>query len=255
MLLSLSYCSNPEKQEEAGAPQGNLSEDSLKKIIERYPDSLLAKENLLELYKQKGKINLAMKTVQAYLHQDSLNPRLHHISGIMNLEIGDSSQALSSFLTAYHINRDPSDLILIGTIFAGKNDAKSLTCADTLLKNFRMKFGKEAFLIKGIYYGGINNQIQALSCLDSALAINYAFSEASIEKGYLLKKMGRYQEAIETLQKATTLNNNLPEAYFAQAQCYEALQKKEDALEYYTKTLLYDPEDVDAQNALKRLKP
>ncbi len=230
-------------------------EDSLKKQISLYPDSLIAKENLLQFYRDSGFYDIAIKTNLDFISNDSFNARLHHIHGMLLLENEDTLNALTYFSKAYNLFNNPFDLAYAGAIYARKGNKNALICADTLLNMYRQKSAKEAWLIRGIYYAANNLSEKALPCFDSAIQIRFSFIEAYLEKAQTFKKLNRFREAVETLEQAITINNNLPEAYYIIGECFEKLHQNDSAIEAYEKTLMYDRNNEVAKEALKRMNP
>jgi tetratricopeptide (TPR) repeat protein len=228
-------------------------EDSLKKQISVYPDSLIAKENLLQYYRDSGMYEIAIRTNLEFLKKDSFNPRLHHILALLYLENEDSIHALDYFSKAYNLYNNPFDLTYAGALYARWGNEKSLICADTILTKFKEKSAKEAWLIKGVYYSTTNQNSKALTCFDSAIQFRFSFIEAYIEKAQTLIKINHLKEAISTLNKAVTITNNLPEAYYMIGDCEEKLHETDLAIEAYEKALMYDPDHDKANAALQRL--
>jgi tetratricopeptide (TPR) repeat protein len=228
-------------------------EDSLKKQITIFPDSLLAKENLLQYYRDSGLYKLAINTNLEFLKKDSFNPRLHHILALLYLESEDSTNALTYFSKAYNLYNNPFDLAYAGAIYARRGNDKALICSDTLLAKFKEKSAKEAWLIRGVYYSTINHDSKALPCFDSAIQTRYSFIEAYIEKAQTLIKINHLKEAISTVNKAVTITNNLPEAYYMIGDCEEKLHETDLAIQAYEQTLMYEPDHDKANAALKRL--
>jgi len=255
LILLLLACHVDEKNQYPQSKKLATTEDSLLSLIQTHPDSLLPKENLLQFYRDSGRYDKAIQTNLNFLKKDSMNPRLHHTLGLLYLENDDTLNALASFSQAYNIYNNASDLIYAGAIYANKKDVKALIISDTLLKNFYEKSAKEAWLIKGIYFSGISQTQKAIACFDSAIQIRFSFTEAYLEKAKTLKNIHHYKEAIQTLEKAVTINNNCPDAFIIMGECYERLNETNNAQNAYEQALMYEAENQDAKAALKRLRP
>ena len=63
----------------------------------------------------------------------------------------------------------------------------------------------------------------------------------------------KYEDAINTLNKAVTLKNNFDEGYYYLGKCYEKTNQIEKAKDAYQKALLYSPDFTDAKEALDKL--
>ena len=55
-------------------------------------------------------------------------------------------------------------------------------------------------------------------------------------------------------ERAVTLQNKFDEGYYWMGRCYEKLNKRTDAIESYQAALFYNPEYIEAQDALAKLK-
>jgi tetratricopeptide (TPR) repeat protein len=77
--------------------------------------------------------------------------------------------------------------------------------------------------------------------------------EAYIEKGMVYFDNRQYEEALSVFQFAATVNALDADAYYYQAKCYEAMQKKDSAIEKYKQSLSLDKSLTEAHNGLKRL--
>ena len=63
----------------------------------------------------------------------------------------------------------------------------------------------------------------------------------------------QYDEALNVFQFAGTVNSLYADAYYYQAKCYEAMQKKDSAVEKYKQSLSLDKGLTEAHEGLKRL--
>ena len=60
-------------------------------------------------------------------------------------------------------------------------------------------------------------------------------------------------EALAVLDKALTLQNNFEEGYYFRGRCLEKLNRPMEAVEAYQMALSYDPQYVEAKEALAKL--
>lgn len=225
---------------------------ALNKNIEKYPDSFLLKENLLQYYRDSGLYEKAIASAISFLLKDSLNPRLHHMLGYLYFENGDTSNAINSFGEAYFIAPNPEDLILMSQLSAMKGMTMAKNVADTLIQSNDQLFKKQGNFIAGIYCKSNKEYEKALTYFDACLAIDYTFMEAYVEKTNTLLLMGQTKAAAETIQKAVTLQNNFTAGYLLLAKCQEMLHHPEKAAEAYRRVLLYEPDAEEAQEGLNR---
>jgi tetratricopeptide (TPR) repeat protein len=141
-----------------------------------------------------------------------------------------------------------------GWLYAKTKNDMALAMAGALLVGKNAKADKEANLIKGLYYSSIGDKQKAITFFDNCLALDYTFMFAYREKGITLYEMGKYEEALKVLDKAVTLQNKFDEGYYWMGRCFEKLNKTSDAIESYKTALLYNPDFVEAKDALAKLK-
>ena len=231
----------------------SAKESTLIKSINTYPDSLLCKENLIQFYRANNQYDKAIKSVNQFILDDSLNIRFIHIKGVLLMENSDTIEAVKCFEKCLSIYPLSLDLINLGAIYANQQNIKSISIADKLLNEFKDEAEKEAYFIKGSYYSNIGNKKMAITYFDSCINHTITFMEAYREKALALAEERKYKEAISTLKKAVTLNNNYPEGYFYLGKIYEKTKDISNAVEAYQTALLYDPSYKEAAEAIKRL--
>ena len=251
MLICLS-CNNGKKEEDA-APVVPARETELKSRISQFPDSLLLRETLIQYYRDNGDYDKALLETQDAIIRDTTNPRFYDIQAILYFENGDTLSAISSFQKAIQIFPSPEYLISLGTLYAQTRNVKAHQIADELESLEKVNAKKEALFIKGLYHSYIGEKQKALEYFDKALAMNFTFMEAYREKAIALYDLGKYQEALVVLDKAVTLQNNFEEGYYYKGRTLEKLNRIKDAVEAYQMALAYDPDYIEAKDALGRL--
>ncbi len=249
-FLILFSCHSEKKENNSSLIQQSI-EQSLLTTIAKYPDSLLAKENLIQYYRDNNYSNKALSTIEEFLSRDSNNYKLNHMKAVVLLELGDTIKALSAFQNAINIEPKPTDLIFLGHIYALQKNPTAMIIADSLAN--KAPYQKEALYIKGVYFASKKEFQKSILCFNQCISIDYTFMEAYREKAKSLFQLKEYQEAINVLSKATTIQNSFAEGYYLMGQCYENIHNKNKAIEAYQKCLLFDPDYTDANNALSRL--
>ena len=254
-LVILSACNNNNEDASTVKPviETSSEEKRLKDAILKYPDSLILRENLVQYFRDNRNYFNAIKEIDEAIHKDSLNPRLWDIKAILHFEDTDTAKAIFSFEKALLIFPDPQYIISLGTLYAQTKNPLALEMADALLIGKKANADKEAFFIKGLYYSFNNEKIKAISYFDKCLAMNYTFMDAYREKAIALYDLGKYEEALAVLDKAITLQNNFDEGYYYSGRCLEKLNRKEEAIQAYQNALVYDPDYIEAKDALGKL--
>lgn len=251
-LVFLASCESG-KKEDSQSPAVASKEMELRASVNKYPDSSLPRETLIQYYRDNGNYDRALAETNAAIKRDSTNPRFYDIQAILHFENGDTLKAINSFEKAVAIYPAPEYFISLGTLYAQTKNPKALAVADILIQRDKGKAEKEGLFIKGLYYNYLLEKEKAIPFFDKALAIDFTFMEAYREKAIALSDLGKYQEALAVLDKAVTLQNNFDEGYYYRGKILEKLGRQDEAIESYQRALMYDPAYVEAKDALARL--
>ena len=228
-------------------------EDSILKLIDKNPDSLLLKENLIQRFRENEDYNNAIKNINNFLKTDSTNGRLWNIKAVLHFENGDTLKSIESFEKELIYLSSPTDSISLATLYAETKNPNAIDITSQLQKTYHSKYYKETEFINGLYNYYNNNFIIAIAHYEKCIDIDYTFMEAYREKAICLMSQKKYNEAIATLNKAVILKNNFDEGYYYLGICYEKIKNIELAKQSYGKALLYSPDYIEAQQALDKL--
>ena len=80
-----------------------------------------------------------------------------------------------------------------------------------------------------------------MECYEKALEINLENDETWANKGVLLRKLGKYEEALECFEKALEINPEFADAWKWKGIILEDLKKPEESLKCYKKALKLNP--------------
>jgi tetratricopeptide (TPR) repeat protein len=247
-------CNEPEKQADpASTTSAAVQEDALKAAVKNYPDSLLLLQNLVQYYANGQNYDAALASVNQALAKDSIRPDLLDLKSIIAAQKGDTALAIKSLEKAIGILPDPQYIIAIGALYAETSNPLALEMADALLIGAKAKAEKEAYFIKGLYYTYKNEKEKSIPFFDKSIGASYTFMEAWLEKGLALYDLKKYKEAAEVLEKAISIQNNFDKGYYYLGQCYEKLNRTDEAIQAYQMALNYDPNYVEVKDALGRL--
>ena len=250
-LILFASCESGKKEDTAEALPSKETE--LRASVNKYPDSSLSRETLIQYYRDNVNYSRALAETNAAIKRDSTNPRFYDIQAILHFENGDTVKAINSFEKAVTIYPAPEYFISLGTLYAQTKNPKALDVADILIQRNKGKAEKEGLFIKGLYYNYMLEKEKAISFFDKALSIDFTFMEAYREKAIALSDLGKFKEALAVLDKAVTLQNNFDEGYYYRGKILEKLGRQDEAIESYQRALLYDPQYVEAKDALARL--
>lgn len=217
-----------------------------------HPDSLLAWENLIQYYRDNNNYPKALSIVDSAINKDSESERLFYIQGTLQYENEDTSAAIKSFEKAVSLKSTPENNLFLCTLYAETKNSRALTMADDLSSKWKIS-PEKTFFIKGIYYSSINDKLKAIQLMDECLRLNFTYMEAYREKALALYDLHKYDEALQVLNKAVTLQNSYEEGYYYIGKCLEKLNRYPDASEAYRKALLYDPNYLEAKEALDKI--
>jgi tetratricopeptide (TPR) repeat protein len=253
-IIIFSSCSNAVKEQPVTQQQIPVQEKEMKDAIDKYPDSLLLRETLIQYYQDNGNFDVAIAEINKTIQIDSTDVRLWDKKAELYLLQDDTANAIQSYQKAIDIFPDPQFIMSLGWLYAKTKNNMALAMADALIIGKNAKADKEANLIKGLYYSSIGEKQKAITFFDNCLALDYTYMFAYREKGITLYDMGKYEEALKVLDKAVTLQNKFDEGYYWMGRCFEKLNKPNDAIESYRTALLYNPDFVEAKDALAKLK-
>jgi len=228
--------------------------ESIKNAIREFPDSLMLIQNLIEMYRAEGSYDSALFLTDKQILKDSNNAYLWNMKATLLFENEDTLNAIKSLERAINVYPLPEYLVSLGTIYAEIKNPRSLMIADGLLRANKVKSGKEAMFIKGLYYSYINDKHKAITYFDSSLQMDFTYMFSYREKAIALYDTGKYAEALDVLKRAVTIQNNFDEGYYWMGKCYEKLGREDDAIQSYQMALLYDKNFTEAREALDKLK-
>ncbi|KAA9037673.1 tetratricopeptide repeat protein [Ginsengibacter hankyongi] len=253
-ILTIIISCNNNSNDKVQADLSGSSKESLKNAIKKYPDSLLLIQDLIEAYRNEGSYDSALTLTDDQIKKDSNNAYLWNMKATLHFENDDTLNAINSLEHAVDIYPMPEYLVALGTIYAEVKNPKSLIIADGLLKVNRVKSGADAMFVKGLYYSYNNDKTKAINYFDSSLHMDFTYMFSYREKAIALYDLEKYEEALEVLKRAVTVQNNFDEGYYWMGRCYEKLGKKDDAIQSYQTALLYDKNFIEAREALNKLQ-
>ncbi|MEJ7589598.1 MAG: tetratricopeptide repeat protein [Ferruginibacter sp.] len=229
-------------------------EKQLKDLVVQYPDSLILKENLVQYYRENNNYSRAIAEVEAALKGYPDNDRFLIIKATLHFEIGDTTNAITTFEKAISIQPKPEYILSLGSLYAQTSNAAALQLGDALLEAPAGNYRSAALFIKGLYYSYSGNKQKALPYFDSCVKINYRDMPAYREKAICLYDLKEYSRALDVLKQAVTVQKSFDEGYYWMGRCYEKLNKKTAAAESYETALQLDPDYREAIDALQSIK-
>ena len=227
-------------------------EKQLREKIAEYPDSLLLKEKLIQYFRDNGNYGQAVAEADYALKKDSNSERLWYIKATLLSENDDTLQAIKAWEKTIAINPNPEYLLAVGTLYAFTKNPAALSVADSLMLPV-VQAKNQALFIKGLYYNSTGDKVKAIQFFDTCISMDYTNTLAYREKAIAEYDLGKYPDALKTLQLALVVKKTYDEAYYWMGRCFEKLGKKEEAINNYKQALVLSPDYVEAKDALAKL--
>ena len=254
LLIAIIFFScNNQKKSDIQIDPNNNNESALQSKINKFQDSFLLKENLIQFYRDSGNYKTAINTINDYINKDSTNARLWNMKAVLHFENGDTIESIQSFEKEMQLIPNTTDTIALATLYAETKNKKAVAIADALLENYKQTYQKQAWFIKGLYDAYSKNNTDAIVYFDKCISLDYTFMEAYREKAIALYEMKQYKNAIYVLNKAVTIQNGFDEGYFYLGKCYEKINDIEKAKESFQKAIMYNAAYEEAKKALTAL--
>lgn len=258
IFFFLYSCKNEEKKDNNILQNKVVYPESLQQLInevEKNPDSTKLRFNLIVAFENEGFYKEALQQLDKLITNDSLNYAYWFKKGNLQQNAKDTIGAIVSFKRAVRVYPNIEALLSLANLFAEtKNDTAIIICADIERMYPDRKFEADCNFITGVYYARKGDIKNALNKFDDCINSSHTYMVAYMEKGFILYDNKQYVEALKVFELATKVNNQYSDAYYWMAKCYETLNKKEDAISYYEKSLTLDKNQTEATKALERLR-
>ena len=168
---------------------------------------------------------------------------------------GIYDSAITSYRT--YLNAQPQDeqqWLNLANTYAEAGDSTTLKVSEIINKLFPDKsIRTDVSYIKGIYYNQTKQYAKAREWMDSTIVNNYNYYDAYMEKAYSFYDEKLYNDALKVLTQLTKINFKHADAWYWKGKCYEALHLPQQAIESYNESLKFNPQIIEAQEAVERL--
>lgn len=227
----------------------------LNKALKEIPNSTLLQLNLARSYAAQNKndeaLALCNTILQAYPEQVDILKMKADLLG----KKGSNTESIAIFEKAYVLAPFDIELnYLLALKYAETKNSKVLALTDSLIKADSLGIHAEPYYYRGIYYATINDKEKAIASFDFAIAHDYNFKEAHIEKGAIYYERKQYEEALKIFNLLLTVSPKYADTYYWIAKCQEATGKKEDAKLNYQRAYSLDNTLTEAKEAADKLK-
>ena len=227
----------------------------LSNALKELPKSVPLQLNLVQVYANKQQTSEALAACNKLLEQQPKHVGALMIKSDLLEAAGDSLGSLQTLQQAYALAPFNVELCYnLAFKYAQTKDLKTLALCDSLIKNDSIERKAEPYYFKGVYYSNINDRIKALDQFNKAIATDYTFLDAYMEKGKMFFEGKKYNEAAKTFQLALRVSATFADGYYWLARCQEALADKDEAKLNYQRAFGLDKSLTEAKEAADRLK-
>ncbi|ULQ57255.1 tetratricopeptide repeat protein [Flavihumibacter rivuli] len=234
--------------------QGEKAVQILEQLVKQYPANTNFKRRLGEALVQSGKNIEALASFDKMIAADSLDFEAWYEKGLLQLQSGDTSAAISSLERSLKIQPLQLTSLSLANVYAEKKNPRAIELCDQVIARDSAGELIDPHFIKGVYYSNTKNFTKALEAFDQVIRIDWKFEQSYIEKGIIYFDQKNLDEALKQFKLASTVSNTFPDAYYWQGRCYEQLGKKEEALNNYARAYALDKDFKEAVEAAARLK-
>lgn len=241
--FSLIACNNDDK-----GPVATVSAE------EKEMDSLSVQISKARSFQEAGQFDNAIAIADRMLLQYPGQLDALGIKADILKEQGKQQEALALLEKAYSLQpRDKETAYNLAYEYAEAKSPKALPLTDTLIKYDKTETVARAWYIKASYHKNIGNEKEALRFYDSSNIANYNFLDTYLDKGQLLFKQKRYEQALRTFATGQKFSPGTADFYFWVAKTQEAMGHKADAKTNYERAYALDKSLTEAKEAAERL--
>lgn len=141
----------------------------------------------------------------------------------------------------------------LANLYAQTNNHRTLIFCEAMKINDKTGKDPNPDYLIGIYYSNTGNYEKAIAQFDSCVLKDYNFLEAHMEKGRILFRQKKINEALKTFELTLTLSNSYAEAFLWKAKCEEELGQMQEAKLNYQRAYGLDKSLTEAKEAAERI--
>ncbi len=253
----------------------NLAKKAIKIGLEQHPKSITLMLFKVELYVFEDRLDMADQLLNKLYYLDSNNEEIYIQKASIQSKRNQHKEAVKTLKIALNLSDNKADVYgLLGMEHLFLEDFENakkyyqlclvednqdyaalyniIYCFDfleqhqeaiTFLNDFldENPYSEVGWHQLGKQYLSVNDNKKALTAFDFSIISDDTFIGAYFEKGKVLEKLERYQEAIENYLLTIQLDDPTSFAYLRIGKCYEKLNNESMAIQYYYKTVHEDP--------------
>ena len=229
------------------------AEKSFSQAISLKPDYEEALMKLAELYLVVKEHRKSIDLLNVVIAKNKLNADAYFFRGMNQKELLDTPRAIASFQKAMEVESEYYDAcIQLGIILTAKKDKNAYQYLTTAMKS--QPKNPEAFFARAYYHQVMNKYQDALIDYRKVIDLDPQNADAYYNVGMINFDAKKYKEALRSWDICIQMNNEFADAYYMRGVVHELLKNKEDARINFEYTLRIDPQNMLAQDGLKRVK-
>lgn len=249
ILFVLQACQNGQSVTE-NSKENSLTQ--LKDLTLKYPDSIPLIVRYIDTLEHLDNFKEAINQINRLLAKDSFNTDILNKKADIYYLDRDTLNAQKTMEQSFAIKPDVLTAIPLGVIYAQQKNENAIKMA-ALLMNPKGNTQKEAYFIKGLYYSYTSKFKEAIGYFDQSLSYDYRNGDTYREKAFAQFNLAQYENALMTLDKSLQFNPQDDEAYYWLGQCFQKLNRTQDAIDSYKTALSIDPNFLEAKDALVKM--
>jgi tetratricopeptide (TPR) repeat protein len=227
----------------------------LQQTVNAHPGTISLRMKLVDALDSLNMFKPAVQQIDSLIMNDKFNYELWYRKGHLLENAEDTAGAIDAYKHAIEIYPDANALLSLANLYA---EQKNITVIDLCNQVLDLRLGRtidaNCSFIEGVYYARTGQTEKAFSMFNQSIILNVTLMEAYMEKGFIYYDKKDYTHALQIFQLASQVNNTYADAYYWQAKCYKAMQKKNEAIKNYQTSLTLDPSLHEAATAINRLQ-
>ena len=145
IVIIFSSCNNAVKEQPVTQLQIPVQEKEMKDAIDKYPDSMLLRETLIQYFENNGNYDLAIAETNKVLQNDSANLLFLNKKADLFYLNYDTLSAIKIYEKSIEIYPDPKIIISLGICYAQTQNPNALIMHLPLSKHWGFGFGHNKY--------------------------------------------------------------------------------------------------------------
>lgn len=219
------------------------------------PEADSLREGLVQELVLTNQYDKALAQIDQLLKKEPNSPAYLFMKADALEKKADTASAISYYQQAINAAGLFTEAQLrLASLYAETGNKMAVKLCDILLKEpTALKMRSDILFVKAAYYKKINDVGKSTALYNQIIREDYTYLEAYIEKGLIFYDMGKFAEAHKLFERTTNISNQFADGYFWMAKTEEKMNKTQEAIDNYKRSLALDQSITEAKDALKRL--